>query len=113
MALPIIAIKTIAELAFAAIPLVERVIRGPKRGDEKKEAAREFILEELQTVASANAESLPDFANFDWLAAISDWKTLVFHVDEVIDSLVNLSNVLAQYNRTSSGDVSKSPLQLV
>ena len=112
MALPIIAVKTIAELAFAAVPLIERVIRGPKRGAEKKKAAREFILEELQIVANSSPESLPDFANFDWLAAIQDWSEISALVDNVIDSIVALSNGLAKYNKTSSGVVSNSPLQL-
>lgn len=112
MAFPVIAVKTIAELAFAAVPMVERIIRGKGRGAEKKEAAREFILEELKLVADTNAESLPDFANFDWLAAIADWSNLTGKVDAVIDSVVALLNALSKHNRTSSGDVSKSPLQL-
>ncbi|MEE8114915.1 MAG: hypothetical protein V3T23_11255 [Nitrososphaerales archaeon] len=112
MGFPVIAIKTIAELAFTAIPLVERLIRGKNRGKEKKEAVREFILEELQNVAGVNPESLPDFANFDWVAAIKDYSTIVALVDDVIDASVALLNGLAKYNRTQSGPVAASPIQL-
>lgn len=111
MAFPVLAVKTIAELAFTAVPLVERLIRGARRGAEKKEAAREFIIEELTMVANNNAESLPDFANFDWLAAIADWPVLIGLVDGVIDSTVALLNGLSKYNRTSEGPVSAARIQ--
>jgi len=111
MAFPILAVKTIAELAFAAVPLVERLIRGKGRGQEKKEAAREFIREELQNVIIANPESLPDFANFDWVAAIRDFQNLTGLVEDVIDSTVALLNALGQYNRTSDGPVSVARIQ--
>jgi hypothetical protein len=96
---PVLAVKTIAELAFTAVPLVERLIRGSGRGTEKKEAAREFILEELQKVAKVNVESLPDFQNFDWLAFIADWQQTIALVDNVIDSVVELLNAMSKYNR--------------
>lgn len=112
MALPIIAIKTIAELAFTAIPLAERLIRGPGRGAEKKDAAREFIFEELQNVGRTNAEALPDFANFDWVAAIKDLPALAALVDDIIDSTVALINALSKYSRTTEGPVTNSPLYL-
>ncbi len=110
--LPIMAIKTIAELAFTAVPLVERLIRGVGRGAEKKVAAREFILEELTNVAGRAPESLPDFANFDWVAAIADWPQIVGAVDNVIDATVALLNVLAKYNRpvNAQGVVTASPI---
>jgi hypothetical protein len=110
MAFPILAIKTIAELAFTAIPLVDRLIRGPGRGKEKKEAAREFILEELQTVAGRNPEALPDFQNFDWVAAVGDWQQLVGAVDNVIDATVDLLNLLSKYNRPVGASVTASPI---
>lgn len=105
MAFPVLAVKTIAELAFTAVPLVERLIRGAGRGEEKKEAAREFILEELQKVSTESPESLPDFANFDWLAALADWQQIVGLVDDVIDSVVALLNGLAKYNRPDGSSV--------
>lgn len=113
MAFPVLAVKTIAELAFTAVPLVERLIRGSGRGQEKKEAAREFILEELQNVSKNNVEALPDFANFDWVAAIADWQQLVSKVDDVIDAVVALLNQLSQYNRPdgSSAPVTQSRIQ--
>ena len=113
MGFPIIAIKTIAELAFNAIPLVERMIRGPKRGAEKKVAVREFILDELTQVVGTNKEALPDFANFDWVAAIADFPQLVSKVDDIIDAVVALLNQLSKYNRPSgtSGVVAASAIQ--
>jgi len=111
MIFPVVAVKTIAELAFTAIPLVERLIRGPKRGDEKKQAARDFILEELQNVAKNNIEALPDFGNFDWKDAIGDFTTLAAKVDAVIDAVVDLMNTLSKYNRTSNGPVSAARIQ--
>jgi len=114
MVLPILAIKTIAELAFTAIPMVERLIRGRGRGPEKKEAAREFILEEIQTVLNGpNKENLPDFANFDWVGAIRDWSMLVTLGDNVIDATVALLNGLAKYNRSPEGPVEASRIQTV
>jgi len=110
MAFPVLAVKTIAELAFTAVPLVERLIRGAGRGEEKKEAAREFIIEELQKVSKDNVEALPDFTNFDWVAFIADWQQAVALVDNVIDAVVDLLNGLAKYNRPdgSSASVAKA-----
>ena len=113
MGFPVLAVKTIAELAFVAVPLIERMIRGVGRGKEKKEAAREFILEELQGALDNNPEALPDFANFDWIAAVADWSAIVGKVDDVIDSVVALLNALAKHNRSTAGSVSDSPLTLV
>jgi hypothetical protein len=111
MAFPVIAVKTIAELAFTAVPLVERLIRGSGRGAEKKEAAREFIREELEKVVGENPQALPDFQNFDWVAAVADFPRIVGLVDDVIDAVVALLNGLGQYNRPEGGSVAAAKIQ--
>lgn len=101
MAFPVVAVKTIAEIAFSAIPLVERLIRGRGRGQEKKDAAREFIREELEKVTKTNPEALPDIQNFDWVDAITNFGEIAPLVDDVIDAVVALLNELAKYNKDS------------
>lgn len=113
MVFPVVAVKTIAEIAFTAVPLVERLIRGRGRGDEKKEAAREFIKDELEKVISTNPQALPDFANYDWVAFLKDWNQHIAQVDEVIDAVVGLMNHLAQYNRPETGgSVNENTIEL-
>jgi len=99
MAFPIAAVSTIAQLVFQAVPLAERLISGKGRGKEKQTAVRKFVKDELETIAKADAGSLPDFKNFNWLGAIMDLPNLYKLVDGVIDSVVALMNGLAKYNR--------------
>lgn len=96
------AIRTVVGLVpsiIDAIKVAEQYIRGKGRGEEKKRAAIENVIEGIkESVEMAKAVQTPDFATVRWFELVLKADEFTAKIGAVVDSVVALMNFLSLFD---------------
>jgi hypothetical protein len=92
-------LPTVVPLVIQAVETVERIIRGPKRGAEKREVAIGEVLDQLGRMSEqARGANLPNFSDYRWIDLLLAAPEAQEKIGAVIDAVVDLMNFLGRFD---------------
>lgn len=95
----ITSVVTLVPRIIDAVRTAEQYIRGRGRGEEKKKAATETVIEQIQEyVESLKSLDIPDFRTIKWWKLVLSGKEFTTLVGNVVDSVVALMNFLSKFD---------------
>lgn len=98
-------LPSVLPLVIDAVQTVERVIRGPKRGTEKRGVAIDEVLGGLGVLSDqARRANVPDFRDYRWIDLLLAGPEAAEKIGAVIDSVVDLMNFLGQFEEQDEAE---------
>jgi hypothetical protein len=93
-------LPTILPLVIQGVETVERLIKGPKRGTEKREVVISEVLDQLGLMAGQARlrADVPNFADYRWIDLLLAAPEAEEKIGAVIDSVVDLMNFLGRFD---------------